>query len=429
MSKILFLVEPAEGHFNPCIVIIKALLKRDHEVACITGSQFKARVEKEGAIFFPLPEQWDPGELDIYDFFPELKNKKGLAQIKQYLKHIVYDQVPDMLERLNQVLDNFHADVIVCDSFMAAGHWLTELGGAPSVRLSVFPFSLPEKNIAPFGLGLLPGDTFLTKLRNNLLNLLFEKILFKDVQSHINLVREKVGLTHFDKYFFTKAVEIPNLVLQTTSVLFEYPRKNIPSHVQFVGPLLNVPDEDYVMPDWWAETFDKKLPIILINQGTVAKNLDNLINPAIEALKDLPVTVLIVPVEKDELTDLPENMHAKPFIPFGNVLPHIDIMISNGGLGGVQNALAHAVSLIIAGATEDKMEVAARVEYSGAGINLRTQTPSAADIKNAVNRLLHNPSFKQKATILQADYAKYNAVTSSVNAIEQLIEDQKYKKI
>ena len=218
MSKILFLVEPAEGHFNPCIVIIKALLKRDHEVACITGSQFKARVEKEGAIFFPLPEQWDPGELDIYDFFPELKNKKGLAQIKQYLKHIVYDQVPDMLERLNQVLDNFHADVIVCDSFMAAGHWLTELGGAPSVRLSVFPFSLPEKNIAPFGLGLLPGDTFLTKLRNNLLNLLFEKILFKDVQSHINLVREKVGLTHFDKYFFTKAVEIPNLVLQTTSV-------------------------------------------------------------------------------------------------------------------------------------------------------------------------------------------------------------------
>jgi UDP:flavonoid glycosyltransferase YjiC (YdhE family) len=36
-------------------------------------------------------------------------------------------------------------------------------------------------------------------------------------------------------------------------------------------------------------------------------------------------------------------------------------MVTNGGYGGVQMALAHAVPLVVAGAKEDKPEVAGRV--------------------------------------------------------------------
>jgi len=74
-------------------------------------------------------------------------------------------------------------------------------------------------------------------------------------------------------------------------------------------------------------------------------------------------------------------------------------MISNGGMGGTQNALAHGIPVIIAGATEDKMEVAARVEHSGAGINLRQQSPSATEIKKAVHRILHNPTFNLEKSV------------------------------
>ena len=89
-----------------------------------------------------------------------------------------------------------------------------------------------------------------------------------------------------------------------------------------------------------------------------------------------------------------------------------------GGLGGVQNALAHGIPLIIAGVTEDKMEVAARVENTGAGINLRKQRPSVAEIKNAVNCILQNPEFKQKAGEMQADYAtKYMYNTMGIKKI------------
>lgn len=419
MSKIIILIEPVEGHFNPFVPIVKKLIANQHEIICITGSRFKHKIESIGANFYPLPAKWDPGDEEAYDFFPKLKKTKGLAQIKYYLKHIMYDQVPDILMVLDKIMEHFNANLIVCDTFMVAGNWMTELGGPPSVRLSVLPLSLPSKDLAPFGLGLLPGNSWITKIRNNVLNVIFEKILFKGVQNHVNSIREGLGLKLFDKYFFIKGYEIPTLVLHTSTPYFEYPRKELPDNFRFIGPILGRADKEYRFPKWWAN-IDKNRPVILVNQGTIAKNHNDLILPAIEALKGEPVTVIIVPVANDQLANLPDNMYVEPYIPFANLLPHVDLMISNGGLGATQNALAHGIPVIIAGATEDKMEVAARVEYSGAGINLRTQAPSPLDIKNAVNSILENSKFKEKASELQSSYAEYDSVTLAVESIEKL---------
>ncbi|MEY4717684.1 MAG: hypothetical protein RL563_302 [Pseudomonadota bacterium] len=148
MHNILIIVEPAEGHFNPFVPIIKKIVDRGHTVRCLTGRVYRDRVESLGAMFIPLPSQWDVGDQEVYDFFPALKSLKGLAQIKFYIKHVMYDQVPDMLKALESVLADFKADLIMGDSFMVAGTWLRELGGPPSVRLSVLPLSLPGKDLA-----------------------------------------------------------------------------------------------------------------------------------------------------------------------------------------------------------------------------------------------------------------------------------------
>ena len=119
-----------------------------------------------------------------------------------------------------------------------------------------------------------------------------------------------------------------------------------------------------------------KKKVILINQGTIAKNINNLIKPAIEALQDEDVYVIAVPLSDEQLNSIPTNTFTSTFIPFANLLPYIDLMITNGGYGGVQNALSYGIPLILAGATEDKMEVSARVEFTKVGINLRKNNPT-----------------------------------------------------
>ena len=82
-------------------------------------------------------------------------------------------------------------------------------------------------------------------------------------------------------------------------------------------------------------------------------------------------------------------------------------MVTNGGYGGVQYALAHGVPLVVAGVSEDKPEVAARVHWSGTGINLRTGRPTQPAIRAAVRSVLQDPSYRQRAAELSADMAQY----------------------
>jgi MGT family glycosyltransferase len=420
MRKIIVLSTPVEGHFNPLLPVIKKLVERGHEVVWITGRVFQDRVEKTGATFLPPPSKWDFGQREAYDIFPELKKKKGLSQIKYYLKHVMLDPVPDILNMLKNVLGDFQATLVISDTFMVAGAWITELIGLPSVRLSVLPLNLPGKNIPPPGLGLLPGKSFFSKLRNNVLLGIFEKLLFRDVQEYADKIRKRVGLPPYDKSIFIKGYENGSLILHTSTPAFEYPRNEFPANFRFIGPILLPPDLEYRKPEWWPE-IEKDLPVVLINQGTVSKNYDEIILPSIEALKDEKMIILAVPVKEGEISTLPGNTHAEPYIPFGNLLPHVDLFITNGGFGGTLNALAHGIPVIIAGATEDKMEVAARLEYSGAGINLRKQKPTPEDIKKAVKKIMSEPSYKLKAEELQKDFAKYDAPTFAVELIEELM--------
>ena len=80
-------------------------------------------------------------------------------------------------------------------------------------------------------------------------------------------------------------------------------------------------------------------------------------------------------------------------------------MVTNGGYGGVQQALANGVPLVVAGDSEDKPEVAARVQWSGTGINLHTGRPSPAMVARAVRRVLTHDSYRARARALQAEIA------------------------
>jgi UDP:flavonoid glycosyltransferase YjiC (YdhE family) len=100
------------------------------------------------------------------------------------------------------------------------------------------------------------------------------------------------------------------------------------------------------------------------------------------------------------------------------------VMVTNGGYGAVQRALSDGVPLVVAGQTEDKPEVAARVEHFGVGVNLRTGTPTAAMVRHAVREVLQEPQFKAAARRLQSAYAVRNGVSEIAALVDEVIAEQ-----
>jgi UDP:flavonoid glycosyltransferase YjiC (YdhE family) len=165
-------------------------------------------------------------------------------------------------------------------------------------------------------------------------------------------------------------------------------------------------------------------PVIHVTQGTVATEVDDLIAPTLQALADEDVLVVAAtggkPIESLKLAPLPANARVEPFIPYYHLLPHVDVMVTNGGYNGVQAALAFGIPMVVAGQTEEKPEICARVEWAGVGINLKTKTPTPRQIKNAVKKILHSPDYRQKAQLIQADIARYDAPIRAAKLLEQL---------
>jgi MGT family glycosyltransferase len=177
-------------------------------------------------------------------------------------------------------------------------------------------------------------------------------------------------------------------------------------------------------PDWWSdlETFK---PVIHVTQGTVATRSSELLVPTLQALADEDVLVIATTggksLESLGLARLPANARVAPFIPYAKLLPRVDVMITNGGYGGVQAALAHGIPLVVAGATEDKPEIARRVAWSGVGIDLRTGTPTAREVRAAAQTLLNDSRYRQRARCLQKVISAYDAPRRAAEVIERLI--------
>ncbi|TLQ41995.1 hypothetical protein FEF34_00735 [Streptomyces marianii] len=115
---------------------------------------------------------------------------------------------------------------------------------------------------------------------------------------------------------------------------------------------------------------------------------------------------------------VPSNAYIESFIPFDALFPLADVVVANGGYGGVQLALHHGVPLVVAGGSEDKPAVAARVADFGVGVDLRTGRPEAAAVGQAVRRVLDEPAFRRRARELSADYQAAEPVRAVLDIID-----------
>jgi MGT family glycosyltransferase len=203
---------------------------------------------------------------------------------------------------------------------------------------------------------------------------------------------------------------------------FEYPRADLPDAFHFIGMMPAEAPPDLDTPAFWPE-LDRGLPVVHVTQGTVANAQPELFAPALAGLAREDVLVVLStgnrPLDSLGLGKLPANARVAPFLSYPELLPRTQAMVTNGGYGGVQMALSYGVPLAVAGDSEDKPEVAARVAWSGAGINLRTAKPSAESVRKAVRALLDDAGYRERARALAREYARHDAVARAIELIEQ----------
>jgi MGT family glycosyltransferase len=426
MTRILFTTMPMAGHLRPGLPIAQQLVADGHEVAWYTGAKYAPLVTRAGAEVFPMGAHLDFDDAEVDEVIGAAPDRKpGLRTLKRAILDLFIGPIPAWVSEIDAVIDTFGPDVVVAEQGFMAGPIAAERRGIPRVVFNVSPLGISSVDAAPFGTGLLPSSSPLGRLRNRSLNWAIRNVVFAECQRAAEQVRERLGLPLVDAYFMDWGAEIADRYLVPSVPEFEYPRSDLPGTVEFVGPFLPQGVDAWTPPAWWDDVLAARAagrPVVLVTQGTLATDPANLVLPSVAGLasSDALVVATTSGYDPDEVLpvgDRPANARLIEFIPFTELLPLVDVMVTNGGYGGVQMALAHGVPLVVAGLTEDKMEVSGRVTWSGTGIALKTDTPSAEQVRQGVATVLGSPGYRQRARDLQSVYAGWPGATRAAEAI------------
>ena len=406
MSTYLLCASPIQGHVAPLLAIARDLVSRGHDVTMLTGSRFHDAVTATGAAHRALGGIADFDDRRMPEHLPDRDRHRGIGRLQYDVQTIFVRTVPDQFRAVEAAMAEVRPDAILVDAAFAG--ILPLLLDDPATRppvlaVGVVPLSQSSPDVAPYGLGLAPMRGAVGRLRNRVLNVLVQRVLFRATQRLANETMRSLGRPDLDAFVLDLSRRFDRF-LQLSPAEFEYPRSDLSPNLRFVGTVLPPAPVAGELPAWWGE-LDGDRRVVHVTQGTIDNaDFGRLVRPTLDALAGGDVLVVVAtggrPVE--ELGPLPANARAAEFLPYDLLMPKVDVFVTNAGFGGTQYALSHGVPIVAAGDTEDKPEVSTRVEWTGVGVNLKTGMPSATDVRAGVERVLGDAGYRERAGALAA---------------------------
>jgi MGT family glycosyltransferase len=428
--KILIASTPATGHLNPLLAIARLLRAESHEIAFLTGSAFRDRIKGSGAKFVSLPAGADFDLREIHLVAPELKDTPpGLDWLRIAVERFFVDALLAQHRGLLQALQEYPADVIVGDDmfFGVLPMLLGSRSKRPPIALCGTSFlHMAREDGAPNFLGLPPATTEEQRQQYAAIAREYDEAVDQPVLLRLNKALNTLGVGPVSVPLFHSVVELADAYMQLSVPSFEFPRK-IPSSVHFVGTPPIIPGQVTLPP--WAHELDGSRKVVLVTQGTVANhNFELLIAPTLAALANEPDVLVVATAGGRPVVAIPgavpSNARLASYLPFEWLLPRVNVLVTNGGYGSVNQAMSFGIPLVTAGMTEDKADVNARVAWSGVGINLATNEPTQEAMRNAVRSVLDKPIYRLRALQLAEEFAGIDTRSKILSIISRLAADQ-----
>ena len=414
MSSIIVTAPPWTGELQPLLQIAAGLVERGHTVTVLTGSRFGPQVAATGAHFASLTGAADFDDRRFVETFPEAATVEPGPDQLNFMIGKMADGIPDQHHALQAMLED-DPDALLITNSTFFGPWAVALG-APGRRprrwlaVGCNPLVFPSADTGPMGPAL-SGPNGDARAANRAANAQLLAATEPSRQRIEEAVRS-LGATAPVPSFFEGFVTVPEVFASLTVPGLEFERTDAPDSLHFVGVLPALELADWTPPDWWSD-LDAGQPVVVVTQGTLANhNLDELVRPTLDALAGEDVLVVAALGRGVEaLTGaVPSNVRVEPFVPFGALFPRADVFVTNGGFGATQQALAAGTPVVVAGATEDKPFVAARVAVRGVGRDLGTSTPTPTQVREAVFGVLADAAVRTNVARLAAEYARYDVL-------------------
>lgn len=381
------------GHVYPALGICSELVSRGHRVTYPTNESFAAKVHEAGAtaVEFKAPEvryaekiSQDSAADDckFWRFFTSVLGPWALATAAVTVEE----------------LEGFYADnppdLILYDWFAFAGRILARRLGCPAIQVHSH-FAHHDSLMRIDGVYTTPEPM-----------IGFARLLDSFMSTYG--FKERRHLWHYE-----------NLNIFLVPREFQYEFDSFDSRFKFFGATHNRKPRVGL----WKNRAEKGKPLLLISETTASTD-GRFLKLCIEAFAESQYHVVVskaLNTPEVSTASLPRNFEINRTAFNGEILPFVNIMVCEGGMGTTLESLYHGVPVVAVPAYPFNSEVAYRMAELGLGLHVhqRGMTPSA--LREAVDIAASDEALLSRVKRMQADLASSPGAEAAAKAIEEYL--------
>jgi zeaxanthin glucosyltransferase len=379
MSRYLFLALPLPGHVHPMAAVAATLTGRGHEVAWAGSESFLRPLLGAGAAIHPIPLRAHRGQ-----------SERGMAATKSRWDGYIVPHARATLNGVAAATEQVRPDVLVVDQHAVAG------------ALVAHRYGLRWASAAPTSMELTRPYRALPKVE-------------AWIHDRLGALWTGAGLPGSPPHDLRFS---PHLLIAFTGTALTGPL-HWPANARLVGPALADRPDDTGFPWEWLDPGRRH---VLVTVGTLSMDLATTFYArVVEALRPLGDLVQAVVVAPDgAVVDAPGHLLVRRRVPMLELLPHLDAVVSHGGLNTVCETLAHGVPLVIAPIKGDQAINASQVAAAGAGIRVSFDRVRPEPLRRALCAVLDDPAYRAAAAGIRASFAAAGGAPAAAGHLELL---------
>jgi UDP:flavonoid glycosyltransferase YjiC (YdhE family) len=190
-------------------------------------------------------------------------------------------------------------------------------------------------------------------------------------------------------------------------------------HQRYIGPVPWSPSSS--IPPWWND-IDKTRPIIYVTLGSSGRI--ELLPCVLEALAQLPVTVIATTAGRAKLASVPDNAMISEYLPGDEAAGMAALVVCNGGSLTTYQAIQKGTPVLGIVSNLDQHLNMSYLSAAGIGEVIRSEKAGVEQIRKAVEKLLNEPHYKDAAEKALKSAQSYNPQALFRSLVEEILNSE-----
>jgi zeaxanthin glucosyltransferase len=406
---------PGSGHLNPIATLGCQLQRRGHRVTLINILDAQPIADAAGIEFHPIGQVELPLG-SVAQTQEKLGQLDGLIAVK-YTMDLIQSGAAIVLREAPAIIQHLQIEALIVDQVSPEAGSIAEALGLPFISVCNALMLNQEPSIPPIFTNWSYDSSPWAQLRNQATHLGLTIVGW----SFLHLInqyrdRHRLPLLFYPNDAFSKLAQISQ-----SPAAFEFPRQQLPDSFHFTGPW-HAPSTRAAI----AFPYDRLTgqPLIYASLGTVQNQQFEIFRTIAQACNELDCQLVISLGKLADTSALP-TFAGSPIVvtyaPQLELLQQAKLVITHAGMNTVLETLSCGVPLVAIPITNDQPGVAARITWTGVGEEVSLSHLNVSTLKNALQKVLTQPSYREQAQRLQRAIAQSGGVDRAVDVIEQAI--------